>query len=176
MKAALPPPPHKHIPRYMHTCASHCSQTQPSNTAPPRQKNRKGNSFPLWELHLTLWPACPKNRAGSAVQVRLCKHGPQGPRARPHAPFGTGRCFRIIAERFTLLPPPYLPVSLYSSQHQWGLPREPRSSYLSLRKSLQGHDAGPSEGPALPSFQSFQESTQGFQCAEAVFYWMTGHF
>ena len=162
VKAALPL--HKHTHRYMHTWASHCSQTQPSNTEPLRQKDRKGNSFPLWELHFTLWPACPKNRAGSAVQVRLCKQGPRGPRARPHAPFGKGQCFRITAERFTPLPPPYLPVSLCSSQHQWGLPREPPSSHLSLRKSLQGRDAGPSEGPALPGFQGFQESTQVPTC------------
>ena len=32
-------------------------------------------------------------------------------------------------------------------------------SHLSLRKSLQGHDAGPNEGPALRGFQGFQEST-----------------
>ena len=174
-----PSPPNKYIYGYMHTWASHCSQTQPSTTELFGQKHHKGNSFPLWELHLTLWLACPKNRAGSAVWVSLCKHGPQGPRSSPHAPFGTGWCFRITAERFTSLPPPYLPASLCSSQHQWRLPGEPRSAHLSLRIACRAMMQGPVKAqrrPSLAWLSGLSGKHSGVPTRWTVFYWMTGHF
>ena len=179
VKAALPPQQIHLWVRYMHTWASHCSQTQPSTTELFGQKHHKGNSFPLWELHLTLWLACPKNRAGSAVWVSLCKHGPQGPRSSPHAPFGTGWCFRITAERFTSLPPPYLPASLCSSQHQWRLPGEPRSAHLSLRIACRAMMQGPVKAqrrPSLAWLSGLSGKHSGVPTRWTVFYWMTGHF
>ena len=168
VKAALPL--HKHTHRYMHTWASHCSQTQPSNTEPLRQKDRKGNSFPLWELHFTLWPACPKNRAGSAVQVRLCKQGPQEPGlTHPWEQVGA------FVSQLKGLPPCLHPTCLSPSVHpstSGGFLGSPGHPICLLGRACRAMMQGPMKARPCVAFRAFRKAL-GFQC---VFYWMTGHF